>query len=851
MTDSDKETDVEILLDRLVSASTARDVSESLEHIHQALQQSSSSSSSLETFVSYNNATELWKLLLVIFQTSNSLQDWYIEDGPTLVGQVYWELVQTNHTQVVKALLEQPEPGRWIQALLDVATSHNDETLDDPSTNQQQHYPSTYARVLAMQILQRLVTFNNLTITNQLVRPQLLQHSAGLERLASSRELLDNEQLRSAALQVLTVLSQWPSIAKNWMFHDVGTHVLTWAMNCQQEELAQDDTLPHPTGLTLGSWFVNDSLAIVKHMLAHDAAFAELVLESSSQTSGILALLTRLLDLRGGCQFQNPKLIVTPTAKTKKTQSGPLLSSKRKQQQEDDLDDLLQTGASSSSAKDKTDAAAKDHDGVDTRPIPRLTPAEEDILVGVFEILKILMEPPNLRQRIWKSYPNLVTMVWEMALLTPPPPQVPNYPCAQPSVSLQQKALQITAQYFHSPETMERLGGLDRLLYLVCTGNGAISANTSDKTSDQVLSDRLSLSQSALHVIRQTLPSERAQEMLLHSLAPPPMVDENDETEDEEAKKQRQQQSTQALVVSKLLNTVFEQLRPPASEMDDKAPRSPPSTDLVLLLGATSALTLVTCDNEASRSMLLRLAPTLMDAVLEKLSLVNEDDTDSANVQSILLRFVAQWMDEAPVIVQALLSSTNSTILSALYASGPKGGNNTSSSLAALVLGLALLSMEDESKCGGWTKAGIMGLVSKPNLSLYTSKLENLKNENDLVWSACRLEWKIWSTWYESSVLKVRKCIVQNLVGGHQDSSGDFDAQALDGSSSLAASTNDGGISSGNARSLSLLVAQQTKEMEELHTALAEANRTISLQGTNLVAVHRCLFLFGDGRLTL
>jgi hypothetical protein len=80
-----------------------------------------------------------------------------------------------------------------------------------------------------------------------------------------------------------------------------------------------------------------------------------------------------------------------------------------------------------------------------------------------------------------------------------------------PSPKLQQLAHEHVSEYFYSADIMKRHNGLDRLLYLVCTGG----------TASNILDEKLGLSQAALAVIRNTLPSDQAKEIVLHTLAPP------------------------------------------------------------------------------------------------------------------------------------------------------------------------------------------------------------------------------------------------------------------------------------------------------------------------------------------
>lgn len=748
----DDHDDVAILLDRFVSASAAEDVASSLE----ALIESLSEPTQVEAVLgAVQEDDDLAKALLEVLQTSE-LKQMQIEDGSSLAARIYLRLLEKSTTNAAsRVLLQHPTPGRLVEALIDVAAS--DESSDGLPL-------PAYPRVLSLQCLRQLATRHASTL-----RQQLLEAPNGLHRLGSDLLLTGDEQVRNEALLLAGVLAEWPAVARNWMFNDVGNVVV---------QLAEQEG-----GLTSGNVLVEDCLRLLYNIVKHDASFADLLLESAV----VLPSLTRLLDLRGGRNFLHPP-----------KQQQPAVSNVVEKDDEDDLDDLLLSGAATSQKK-KTPAEPE-------RVVPRLLPGEEAILQAVLDVLSVVMENDSARRQIWRTQTPLMSLVWEMALLTPPPPSIP-YPCAVPSTTLQQRALQVTAKYFYDPATMERLGGLDRLLYIVCTGGG----------DGKSLDERTKLSQSALHVIRQTLSKESAQEMLMHTLAPPMQ----DESVDGGAKSSE----PVVTVVQKLLNTVFENLVPPSEEiLKDKAAKE---RRKVFLLGATSALALFATD-EVSRSILLRLTssaqPTLIDAILTALS--DNDDEDDDFIVVVLLRFVAQWMSGAPVVVEALLSSSLSTVLPTLYASSKL----KTAALTSLVLGLAMTNMgseeTDENKCGGWTVASVMEMIATRGVSKYTSKLEKFKSFDDLPWSVCELEWNLWIEWYNESVLVIRKRVVQELSNTRD---GDGAEEASDGEEPAT----DSSARRGSVRALKRLVSQQTDEMEELRKALADAKRTIDSKGTS------------------
>jgi hypothetical protein len=135
---------------------------------------------------------------------------------------------------------------------------------------------------------------------------------------------------------------------------------------------------------------------------------------------------------------------------------------------------------------------------------------------------------------------------------------------------------------------------------------------------------------------------------------------------------------------------------------------------------------------------------------------------------------------------------------------------------------------DDESRCGGWTRTGILELLqSAGGISKFMSKLAKLKKAS-LPWAQCPLEWQVWTLWYDQAVLTVRKRVVQALTttGGGAVDSDDEDGgegQALDESTSNPRAM----------KSMQRLVAEQVNEIEELRASLAQAQRTVTSQGNN------------------
>jgi hypothetical protein len=431
--------------------------------------------------------------------------------------------------------------------------------------------------------------------------------------------------------------------------------------------------------------------------------------------------------------------------------------------------------------------------------MPRLTAAEEKIIHAVMDILALVLENDSVKHQVWKKQPALCSLVWEMGLISPPPPVQP-FPCAVPSPALQQRALELTAVFFDDPVSMERHAGLDRLLYLVCTGG-----------LGKTLDEKMGLSQAALHVIRQTMSPELANQMLMHTLAPP-MEDLSEEQEEGAVPK-----LPALTAVQKLINTLSDNL---IVQEPDKLEAESGDRRKLFLAGSLSALSVFIAD-EASREIMLRLttgeSSSLIDSILEALGNNNEGESDDF-VSLVLLRFMCHWVHRAPGVVGAVLSSPQSAALSILFTVKQK----KVATLTSLLMGLAMEYMGDESKCGGWTRDSIMDMISKRGVSRITSGLEKFKSlpPKELPWSSCKLEWSIWSKWYDECVLVVRKRVVQELTSGDEELS-------EGGEENLDA----GKTSNASLVSLQKVVAQQSSEVDELRESLKKAQEVVTTQG--------------------
>jgi len=778
-----------LMLDRFVSASSSTDAQTSLESILEALRNNKSPSINKPDGerVTKLSAERIWKddeILGAFRHVLHTGQHKHhdvqvpVDEGASLVCKIYIEMVEQDSKC---PLLDRDDS--LLECLIDVISNESSKTEDDEGSG-----VSMYTRVLALQLLTQLCTNRP-----SKAQTQLLQAPNGLHRLGDLLSSSQEEILRNEALLLAQVIAEWPSCAKIWMFDEVADQVMILAI----EE----------GGLTKGNLLVQDCLNLLFNLWKHDPNLADLVFQSPTIASN----LPRLLDLRLGTEFMNPPKKRAPAAN-----------------KDDDLDDILKS-ASANEPKDKVDDVI----------VPRLTTSEEEVIGKVLDILSLLLESDDLKKTVWTKQHGLCSLVWELALVAPPPPQVP-FVCTVPSPSLQQKALEVTSLYFHDNATMERHAGLDRLLYLVCTGG-----------LGSTLEEKMGISQASLHVIRQTITAETASQMLMDTLAPPMSIDDGNG-------EGGRPQVPPPTVVHKLLNTVAENLT--------ENPEVNPDTRKIFLAGALGGLSIFLSD-QTTREVMLRITTTrtksgepvseeevddddditttsLIESILQAISKFKErTNPENPFLSMTLLRFLCHWSVETPSVVHAILSSNqSSTVLSDLLSLKPKSDSRKKgvAVLGKLLLGIAMEFMgEDERKCGGWTRSSIMELIARKSggISKFTLTLEQFKSVQEfgdtMPWSVCDLEFKEWTKWFSSCVLLVRKRVVRELTGGGEDDNeGEGDESILPEESGA----NGGG---GSARSLQKVVHQQSKEIGELQAALQKANAKLTTQENELAAYRR------------
>lgn len=872
---------IPVIVDRLLSASSGDDAERALQQLIQTVREdgsSSNNSNSSEVPILLLQDVALVECLVSLLHTqctssTSTSQAVVVEDGRLLVLELLQTIKDTtSHSYLLSHHLA------LVEAVVAVATTTTTITKEgaDHHTNTNNNTNNTQSATIisALTLLQLWIDAPS---TRRLFANQLLLLPHALHGLACliTDQSHNNVPIWQQALTLAKTLSTWPVVAKNWMFESVVHQLLQVLQTMQTDDNNNNDDDDDPHTLLL----IKDVWSILDNLLQHDTSLIELaILQSHTQTRDLLAQCILVeLDLRNKQQFRRRVIGQgqEETVPDKNVAGKDDINNGGDDDDDDsdDLDDLLQAGSKlhTKTTKSKT-AATTTTASVSSRKrsIPYLTETEDDLILILLHILStmadnaavrnyLLTKPPETAASLPPPVTVMMTMVWEMGLLVRQLPNDVEYMCAMPSLKLQQATLMTLAKIYASPpdsdgdnESNEDLDGvykqrLDRLLYLVCTGGSAVT--TDDESTQLALEEPLTLSQSALHVIRVTLSSKCKTQLLLHGLAPSIEDEDAAATDGEHQRKnnnnkQGGQPVESTTIVSRLLNTVFEQVVVILEATSDdtesttpqqKQPQQQPSSPLsnrskVLLVGATSALTLFSYD-DVSRTMLLRLTnePSLMDKMLEcccrcsKKSAMAMDPLLSVTI----LRFVCHWIQDAPDVMERFLqSSFSSQALSVLLSSKQEPAVTT---LATLLVGYTCRMMHSDKDHGGWTQGVLLQLVINKGIPNVLSQLEAVKSQTILwPWSLCPLEWKVWQEWYSGSVLMMRKQLIQHMTLATTD--GDDDEIEATNVPVTRKGSNDAG-GSGGSKSLQRVIAQQAQEIESLTKQLSQAQHTMSLQG--------------------
>jgi len=834
-----------LVIDRVVTATSANALIQALlglkEAIREGMELSPTTSDSIEE--------ELWKALTLVLNgrhkaMTNMTQR---DEAWQAVLHLYKQLAggnrnssssNDNNNSITRSKAAAyyntwlADPA-WMPALVDIAApSLATENNDQDASVVMIGTSASYTRVLALQTIVRACQVANAKIAQQ----ALLETPQALTRLA---ELVigndTEEQLATLALQELApLIGAWPAAAKVWVFSEVPERLLR-----QMEPW------------TGGNAVTADALRLITQLLSHDAMSVLLMTQSAPDWG---PLLTRLLDLRQGQQYLDPDKIPSDDRKKHST----TINNAAATTDVDDLDDLLQKGNTTtknkSSSQDDDDKTNRD-DTITTTPsipVPRLLPAEEDILRLVLELLRTLLQHPQVQKQVWQQEKRLVAMCWDWACMGPPvpmqhqqPDQAPSYPCAFSSIELQVQVLELVAEYFNDSTLLldhPQWHGMDRLLYLVCTGGPGTTEV-----------EQLQISQAAVAVLRRCLDGTvLAPQCVLAALAPPLLEQEQEEGE---AAPHDSSSSTgdaaKAIVLPKLLQTVVEHIQqpPPTLSSSSSSSDNDRNSSSVGLIGSLSALALFQGDTEASKSLLLKFTTSsLLHDSWERLALELEQQqqhfktgnsgTSEESVEATLrsqriivalLRWVGSWMTDAPLVTQAWLQDAESSaILGHLVkASSDDDGKITNHTtvvptLASLVLGVALVNLPaNQQDCGGWTKGTIVDVLQRgTSLPKRISQWEALRksgtaHESILPWIQNSTERQAWGTWYTTALHQVRRAWIHHVTGGDDPNDDDDNDNA-------------GGPS---RKSLQAIVKQQAEEMERLRKELQSSQNTVKVQG--------------------
>lgn len=676
------------------------------------------------------------------------------------------------------------------------------------------HTTSLYAKTSAIQILSKLTSTNA-----TLVHSQILSAPDGLHRIVVllNPSTMEEESIRNEALVLCTIMAKTNAgSARLMIFGEAYDKVMDIAMEDNVESKVK-----------------KDCLKLMIEMTKQDEMGAEVFLGSGR----LVRHLALFLDLRVGNNFINP--------------------SEELHDENDDLDDIMNHAKSNHRDAKKTKG----------NQIPYLTENEAEVTLFALELFRVLvvgdhdslvfapMTKIQSRQKSIMMHDILTRLLIDMALYTLPPPDSPAsvYVCAVPPLHVQLRALDIFAVLtLGSSEEMQQsllakkgiylhAGVLDRIMYLICTGDGANRGSEISGGADKI-------SMHCLGVLRCLLSAKDASTMMMYTLAPPPPENDNGVV-----------MSPEAPEVQRLVNTLGENLHVFLSEeirkelkVDDKKRISR------MIIGSAGALGIFLTNGagDTTREILLRVPmpppppspdsveqqengtyPSLVDVMIRFVEFCS-NDMDSLlemrNVVAAVLRLFMEWVPSTPSVISALMSSASSVSLGVLLQQKQnKTDAPTISALSGVLLGLCMDNMKAEDDIGGWSISTIMNLINVGlGIGKFTQLLESLKHymmksdEKPGVepWSCCEVERKHLLQWYASSVGIVRKRAIQEFTlsnGNHSDSDGE------DGIKADAPSARE-------SKAMKKFVSQQTTEIDVLKSKLAEAEVVMSAKSSEV-----------------
>jgi hypothetical protein len=706
--------------------------------------------------------------------------------------------------------------GVLTHAILDLLSHPTFADVDNTVTT------SLYAKTSAIQILSKMTTANPTLLHSQILNaPDGLPRVIDLLKPAS----LDEESIRNEALLLCTVMAKTsPGSARLMIFGEAYDKVF---------DIATDESVDNAVK--------GDCLKLCIEMTLQDEMGSEVFLGNGR----LVRDLTKFLDLRFGMNFVRPEAEL--------------------HDESDDLDDILNGGNVEKGASTK---GAK---------VPLLTNDEEQIMLLALELFRVLVvgdmdyqdkssdvAKKRQRQKAMLSRDMLCRLLIDMALYTLPPPDSPHsvYVSAVPTLQVQLLALDVMADLSHEAgEELQELilskrgiylnvGVLDRLMYLICTGDGANRLSETTGGADEI-------SIHSLGVLRCLLNAKEASLMMMHTIAPPPPEDDSSMNVPVEVPE-----------VQKLVNTLGENIH---VLLDDNV-RSGLDVENKkrisrMIIGSAGALGIFLTNGAegTTREMLLRVPipppsspdsqtgvetavsdshPSLIECIMRFCEVCSNDKElliEFRNVVSALLRMLCEWAPSTPNVISAVLTSASSISLGVLLQlKDTQKGPPLIPSLSGLLLGLCMENMDASDELGGWSVSSIMNLINVGlGIGKFTQLLESTKEfflhagdmgESAGPWGCSEVERTHFIDWYKGNVSIVRKKTIQELtLAGENESESDADAEDPSYASSR------------EMRSLRKLVLQQTSEIQALKEKLHQTEESVMTKSAEIRILNKRL----------
>jgi len=753
------------------------------------------------------------------------------------------------------------EGGRLTHALLDILSPGiiNNTSSDTTSTSNSTS-TSIYAKTQALQLLAQFAT-----LLPTLLHSQILSAPDGLHRildlLSSGSNVNDNdntgtsmgmgmeESIRNEAILLCTTLARTNAgSARLLIFGEAYDKVF---------DIANSE---FRAGAGAGSMaVVGDCLKLAVEMTRQDSMGSEVFLGNKV----LIDILVGFLDLRSGSLFRNP--VVQQVVNM----------------EEDDLDDILNDDDDSKKEDTKKEE--------DVHPVPYLTEEESGVTLLALELIRVLVlgdgsesdsnsnsesdsdesDKKKSRQASILSHTHLQNLLIDMGLYTLPPPSSPfsAYVSAVPTLAVQLSALDVISTLTHNcdttgtyqlQETILQNGILDRLNYMVCTGDGI--GNRDADAADEI-------SMYSLGVLRCLLSEQKASVMMMHTLAPPPPPDPEDDDDgtgtpvpvDGEVQKlvHTLAENLQVLVTPSIVSTLSDTI---ICRMHRMVMGSAGALGIFLTNGAGAT----------TREMLLRVpVPPSPSGETETVSLVEcmliflehcSNDVEflnkgsTRNVAICVLRLLCEWIVDTPLVVHAILSSASSMSLGVLVQQNYDRTSDTPPTVqafSAILLGLCMTGLKPEEEIGGWSIGTIMNLINVGlGIGKFTQLLESLKVYLDKdnasasgkggigigPWACCNTERARLSMWYTGCVNTVRRRAIEQLtIHSNGDTSESDDDEDDNGNG------NGNDSSSRDKKSMRKLVAQQSSELEKLNVTLTEITHENSVHTSHIQTLKKRL----------